>query len=126
MAGTALDDVSHFWGQDLQLSPTGDLARVSGADRSQQRVLRRLLTNPTEYLWHPLYGGGLPRQVGLNVDIAKATALIRGQMLLEASVSRVPAPTVSVSVIDGGLAAQVQYLALPDKQPVSLSFNLSI
>lgn len=120
-----LDDIDHLWGQDLALSPTGDLGRVNGATRSEQRVLRRLCTNPGEYLWEPLYGAGLPAKIGSLIDLAKIGALIRGQMLLEASVASTPAPNVQVREIAAGVTVAVQYVALPDKQPVSLSFDLA-
>lgn len=121
----ALDDLDHTWGEDIALSPTGDLARANGATRSKQRVLRRLLTNPGEYLWEPAYGAGLPQRIGQTLDLAKIRAAIRGQLLLEASVVTAPAPSVEVREIQGGVAVKVQYLSLPDKQPVSLSFDLS-
>ena len=54
-----MSDISHQWGSDLSIGPTGDFALVSGAILGQQRVLRRLLTNPGDYIWHPDYGAGL-------------------------------------------------------------------
>lgn len=125
MAQTNLDDIGHFWGEDARLSPTGDFARVRSADRSRERVLRRLMTNPGEYLFHPDYGAGLGQMIGDNIDLAKIKARITGQMLKEASVVRSPPPVVSVRTILGGVAVSVQYLSLPDKQPVSLSFDVS-
>ncbi len=121
---TALDDVAHYWGSDVQPSLTGDLGRVNRSERSRQRVLRRLMTNPGEYVFHPTYGAGLPAQVGRNIDVGKITALIRGQMRLEASVSPTPAPDVAVQLITGGIAVAISYTSLPDRQPVSLSFSL--
>jgi hypothetical protein len=123
---TALCDVGHFWGSDVQLSPTGDLARVTRGDRSKQRVLRRLLTNPGDCLFHPEYGAGLPRQIGLNADVAEIRALIREQMLLEASVARDPEPQIVVRAIQNGIAVSIVYVALPDRQPVPLSFDVSV
>lgn len=122
---SVLQDVDHVWDVDLRLSPSGDLGRVSGLERSKQRVLRRLLTNPGDYIWHPEYGAGLPRKVGSTLDVAKLTALIRGQMLLEVSVARSPAPTVSVQAIPNGAAIRISYVALPDRQPVALAFEVS-
>src|SRR5581483_995049 len=55
-----LNDVFHYWGNDVSLSNTQDLLLVSGTVMGQQRVLRRLLTNPGDYLFDPNYGGGLP------------------------------------------------------------------
>lgn len=124
MTVPALDDIAHLWSQDLRLSPTGDLGRVNRHPRSQERVLRRLMTNPGEYIFHPEYGAGLPRMVGTNIDLGKIQALIEGQMMLEASVVRDPPPKADVREITGGVAVKVQYLSLPDKQPVSLSFDV--
>jgi hypothetical protein len=125
MALNVLDGVSHWFGSDLTLSPTGDIARVNRTDRSKQRVFRRLMTNPGEYVFHPNYGAGVPAQVGGIIDLAKIKALIRGQMLLEASVSQNPEPDVSVQLIANGVAVSIRYTALPDKQPVALSFDVS-
>lgn len=121
---TALIDVAHEWGADVQLSATGDLAQVKTSKRSAQRVYRRLMTNPGEYLWHPTYGAGLPARVGSLVNVPEITALIRGQMLLEASVSPSPPPAVTVTPITNGVSVAVTYTVLPDRQPVSLSFNV--
>jgi hypothetical protein len=101
-----MDDLYHYYGSDLDVSATGDLQSVSGVDRSQQRVLRRLLTNPGEYLAHPEYGAGLPKMVGEVTDVPKIKALIIGQMLLEPSVSKMPAPIVDVQAIAGGISCQ--------------------
>lgn len=124
MAEPVLDDIAHLWGEDVRLSPTGDLGRSNRHPRSQERVIRRLMTNPGEYIFHPNYGGGLRQMVGQNIDIAKIRARIEGQMLLETSVVRDPPPQAVVVEIPGGVSVKVQYLSLPDKQPVSLSFDV--
>jgi len=121
---TALDDVGHYWGGDVILGLTGDFSRASHADRSKQRVLRRLLTNPGDYIFHPAYGAGLPKLVGQAIDLPKTQALIRGQMLLEASVAKSPGPTIKARLIPGGLSVAISYTVLPDRQPVSLSFSV--
>jgi hypothetical protein len=119
-----LDDVRQFWGGDLELSPTGDLGRVSVEDRSQLRVLRRLLTNPGDYLFHK-YGAGIPATIGSVVEPAKARATIRGQMRKEPSVARTPEPAITVTPITNGLSAQINYVVQPGAIPVVLSFNVS-
>lgn len=125
MANTpALDDVGHEWGSDLRVSPTGDLLSVSGPTRSRERVLRRLMTNLREYVWQPEYGASIPKRIGEALDLAEVKAAVSGQMQLEASVARDPPPVVTVREITGGVHVAVQYVALPDKQPVSLSFDL--
>jgi hypothetical protein len=125
MAVPVLEDVEHTWGGDIALSPTGDLGRVSGARRSEQRVLRRLMTVQGEYLWEPNYGGGLPARIGQTLSLPEIKTAISGQMRLEDAVSKAPPPVVNVRAITGGVAAAVQYTSLPDKQPVSLAFDLN-
>lgn len=125
MAEQALDDLAHIWSEDLRLGPTGDIGRVQRRDRSKERVLRRLMTNPGEYLFDRDYGAGLPRLVGSLKDLAKIKALIEGQMVREPSVSKNPAPTAVVRSIPDGVQVSVQYLFLPDKQPVSLTFDVT-
>lgn len=130
-----INDLSQFWGNDLVLSPTGDVAPAAGVQRGQQRILRRLLTNPAvqnpdgstsaaDYLWHPEYGAGLPAWIGRTVDIPKTTALIRGQVLLEDSVARNPEPQITVSQIAGGLSCSIKYQDAQSGTPQSLSFNV--
>ena len=48
-----MPDLSHEFGADLLAGPTGDLAVAAGAGLGRQRVLRRLLTNPGDYIWQP-------------------------------------------------------------------------
>ena len=57
-------DIQHTFGNDLTLSATGDIAIVDGTQRGQERVLRRLLTNPGDYIWLLNYGAILRRMVG--------------------------------------------------------------
>ena len=119
-----LQDLYHYIGGDLESTSTGDLLTSEGTIRGQQRVLRRLLTNPGDYIFHTDYGAGLPRRVGDVVDVPKITALIRGQMLLEEAVAKSPAPTINVTKIDRGIAVQIQYTDQPTGQTVSLSFSV--
>ena len=105
-----MTDISHIIGSDLSLGLTGDLASVDAPSLTTQRVLRRLLTNPGDYLWQLGYGGGLPRMVGQPANVPAITGIIRSQILQEAAVAQNPAPTVTVSSSpDGTVFAQVQY-----------------
>ena len=121
---SALNDISHNYGGDLGTSPAGDLAAVSGATKSQQRVLRRLFTAKGSYQSHPEYGGSLGSYVGALADLSAIKAAVLTQMLLEASVARTPAPTVTVTPIAQGVQVAVSYIALPDQVPVSLNFQV--
>lgn len=105
-----MQDVFHVWGGDLSTGPSGDLAAVSGSQLSQQRVLRRLLTNPGDYIWQPSYGAGLGRYVGAPVNAAEITATIRSQMFQEASVAHSPEPVIDVQGgSDGAVYVHIQY-----------------
>jgi hypothetical protein len=81
-------DLDHDFGGDLALGPTGDLATVTGTVLGQQRVLRRLLTNAGDYIWHLAYGAGLPAVIGTPVDAVTIEGMVRGQIFLEAAVAR--------------------------------------
>ena len=89
-------DLAHVTGSDLTISATGDLAIVDSSSWTQQRVLRRLITNPGDYIWQLTYGGGLATMVGTTVSAQQAAAIIRKQMSLEAAVSQLPEPKVVV------------------------------
>ncbi len=100
-------------GSDIALSATGDLLGVSGAPYTQQRVLRRLLTNPGAYIWHIPYGAGLPRFVGEVANGVRIAAVIRRQMALEKGVARSPPPAVTVDAQPTGIVtARVTYADL--------------
>lgn len=132
MTTQALGDIQHLWGTDALTSPTGDLGIATDATRSQQRVIRRLLTNPLDangppdYAMHPDYGAGLPRYVGANVDLAKMRALIRGQMLLEDSVAKTPQPQITLTQPDPTtLSVYIRYTIASSGSPATLSFTVN-
>jgi hypothetical protein len=105
-----MTDISHVVGSDLELGPTGDLASVNDPSLGQQRVLRRLLTNPGDYIWNLPYGAGLPRMVGRPANPSAIQGLITSQMLRERTVAQSPLPQVTVSSDNGGTVyAYVQY-----------------
>jgi phage baseplate assembly protein W len=126
---STLSDLYHYFGTDLSPSNTGDLLTVTAITRGQQRVLRRLLTNPGDYIFQPEYGAGLAQWIGATADLAAMRALIRGQMLLEPSVAVQPEPDVSVLPIanqaGGGFAVAISYTDAPSGTPVVLSFDVS-
>lgn len=123
-----IKDLSHYWGGDLSVSVTGDVQTCEATLRGQQRVLRRLLTNPGDCIFHPEYGAGLPAWVGLPLDVGKVTSLIRSQILLEDAVSQSPAPVISVKQTSTdltGLAVRVAYNDATTNAPTVLSFNVT-
>lgn len=120
-----MNDLYHYIGSDLSASITGDLLTVDGTTKGQQRVLRRLLTNPGEYLFHPEYGAGLGQKVGTTADVASLKALIRGQVLIEDCVAPVPAPEINVTTIPNGLAVNIRYTDAVTKSAQVLSFEVN-
>lgn len=105
-----MPDLQMSWAGDLSASPTGDIVTVNGPALGTERVLRRLLTNPGDYLWHPEYGAGLARFVGQPIDAASIQALVREQMRLEPAVATEPEPVILVQSDPGGsLSMQIRY-----------------
>jgi hypothetical protein len=120
-----MKDLNHYAGGDLSLSPTGSLSTVEGIERGKQRILRRLITNPGDYLFHPEYGAGLGRYVGALTNIPEIIALIRGQILLEDCVAKKPAPVISVSTDNETFSVTISYTDAPLGEPVTLSFEVN-
>lgn len=122
-------DIYHQWGADLITGPTGDLALATDAQRGQQRVLRRLLTSPGDYLWHPEYGAGLARFIGRPGNAGQVRAVIRGQIFKEAAVARTPEPVIDVEFSPAGAVGtvfvQIRYVDAPSGLTQFLSFSVS-
>lgn len=118
-----MTDLAHTWSGDLSVSPTGDIAVVTGTLEGQQRVLRRLLTNAGDYLWHLAYGAGLPQRVGQVASASRIRATIRRQIFKEAAVSASPAPVISVAADQTGVVfVSIQYADAITGEPSVLSF----
>jgi phage baseplate assembly protein W len=121
-----MQDASLLWDDDLLASSTGDIALASGTVLGQQRVLRRLLTNPGDYIWELQYGAGLAQFVGTPVDVLAVRAAIRSQIFKEAAVSRVPEPLIDVqSAPDGSVIVQIRYVDSAAGTTQLLSFQVS-
>ena len=93
-------DIFLEWGSDLAVSTSGDIALSTGAATISQRVCRRLLTNPGDYIWNLDYGGGLGQFVGSPAYPAAIEAVVRTQLLLEPAIPTVPAPIVNARLTD--------------------------
>lgn len=116
-------DIFHQFGDDLAVGPSGDLRPVEGALLGQQRVLRRLLTNPGDYIWQPEYGAGLARFVGRPAAASAIEAVVRSQIFREAAVARDPAPVVEVAADQAGTVyVHVRYADAQAGATQSLSF----
>lgn len=124
-----LSDLYHYFGADMSASNTGDMLTCETTIRGQQRILRRLLTNPGDYIFEPDYGAGLPRWVGSLADPAEIRALIVGQMALEPCVAQSPQPSVTVGPVanpaGGGFAVSIKYTDAATGQPATLKFDVT-
>ena len=117
-----MSDAWHTFGDDLTLAASGDLLTASGPMLAQQRVIRRLLTNPGDLIYHPEYGGGLLAMVGQPVLASAIQAIVLRQMQLEAGVSQNPSPTVSVSSDGSGfVSATITYTDANTGQPQTVT-----
>jgi hypothetical protein len=120
-----VSDIGHYIGGDLQLSATGDLLAVDSILESNQRILRRLLTNAGDYIWQLNYGAGLPKRIGSTTDEKEMTALITSQMQLEQSVVQNPPPQVTLDDLGDGFEIDIAYVEQDSQAPVTLSFDVS-
>jgi len=127
----------HWYGGDLSASASGDLLLADQPTTGTQRVYRRLLTNPAlsdsagnpvaspDYTWHPTYGAGVPRKVGSPGNVPVTRALIRGQMLLESAVARQPAPSITLTQVQGAVSSYIQYTDANTATPQFVEFDVS-
>ena len=119
-----MPDISHLWGSDIALSPTGDLALADAPSLTQQRVLRRLLTNPGDYIWTLDYGAGLANFVGEPGATAAIRAAIRGQIFKEAAVAQTPEPVIELQTDPtGSIYVHVRYADAATATTQTLAFT---
>ena len=111
------------------IGATGDIGTVAGPLLGQQRVLRRLLTNPGDYIWQLDYGAGLARFIGQPINPLQIRAVIRSQIFKEATVARQPEPLIDVQVAPGGASGTVyvyiRYVDAESSQTQVISFSVS-
>ena len=121
-----MQDANLLWGGDLSATLTGDIALASGVALGQQRVLRRLLTNPGDYIWHLDYGAGLARFVGEPCNVAAINSTIRSQIFMESSVARLPEPVIDVqNAQNGSVYVYIRYADLESGATQVLAFTVS-
>jgi hypothetical protein len=118
-------DLFCWWQQDLTILPNGDLLTVEGTIEGEQRVLRRLLTNAGDYIWHLEYGAGLPKYVGSPVVPDEVNAVILSQMMLEDAVAQQPLPQVDTTPIANGISTDIKYVDADTGKPVTLGFDVN-
>lgn len=120
-----MPDLFHVFGNDLNVSANGDLLTADTVNLSQQRVIRRLLTNAGDYIWQPTYGAGLPQKVGDPFDVSTINAIITGQMYLEDTVVQTPPPVINVSSFPNGMFVDISYTEADSGAPAVLSFPVT-
>lgn len=105
--------ISHYCGGDLILNASGGLTAVSGAEETRQAIMRRLCTNPGDYIWQPSYGAGLPAKVGSPANIAEIRGLVAEQMAQEAAVDQTQPISVTMDNPSIGVyICNIQYVDL--------------
>jgi hypothetical protein len=118
-------DLSHQFGSDLQVSATGDLLLATGTQVVQQRVIRRLLTNQGQYLWHLAYGAGLRQQVGQDSNLIAIQNIVRSQIFSEDDVAQVPAPVITATQdATGNVSVVISYVDAATGSPQILTFQV--
>ncbi len=129
MTNLGVVDLYNYFGTDLIAADSGDLLTVSDSLMTQQRIIRRLLTNMQDYIWHVSYGAGCGNFVGEGLSLAmeiKIKSLIQSQIFLESTVAKNPAPVITLTEISGGISCEIKYYDAPTQQPVVLTFNVNI
>jgi hypothetical protein len=119
-----MPDLALQFGGDLSVGAGGDLLLADGAALTQQRVLFRLLTNPSDYIWQLSYGAGLGQFVGQPGAPGAIMGVTRVQMLLEPLVASAPAPSISADAGDDGrVTLSINYADAATGQTSLLTFN---
>lgn len=126
-------DIYHDYGNDLVVTPTGDLQPVDGITLSNQAITRRLLTipisvaNPPDYLQEPTFGAGTPVFIGeldSEQNYNKIKGLITAQILLEPTVAQTPPPEIELSGLPQGLQGTITYTYAATNEQVVLNFSI--
>jgi hypothetical protein len=90
------------WGGDLSVGPGGDIAVAPVQTEIQQRLVRRLLTNAGDYIWHTDYGAGLGDYVGETYSSNLIEGTISSQLQYESLISVSPPPSIQISQSSAG------------------------
>jgi hypothetical protein len=85
------------WAGDLSVGPTGDISVAPIETEVQQRIIRRLLTNSGDYIWHTNYGAGLGSYVGEPYSPTFIEGTILSQLQYEVLVTSDPSPIVKTN-----------------------------
>lgn len=118
-------DVDHWYGDDVQLSSKNDLNPVISSDKTTQRIIRRLMTNPGAYVWHLDYGAGILEHVGDTMaNLGIIEGLCVAQVQLEHGVASQPPPAVAFEMNGDMLTVKVEYTDQDTNSRQFLSFTV--
>lgn len=118
-------DLALQFGGDLSVGPSGDVALANGSVLTQQRILRRLLTNGGDYIWQLGYGAGLAQFVGQPGAPTAISGVARLQMLQEAAVASTPPPVITTAAdVSGTVTLSLRYADAASGQSDLLSFSI--
>ena len=117
-----MGDISHSFGQDVDLSAGGDFLYIS--DETQQHVIKRLLTAAGADLWMQSYGAGLGHFVGQPLNLTSITNATLSQIYKESSVAPLPAPTIKATQQNSAVIIEISYTDATTGQTQALSFSL--
>lgn len=117
-------DIYHYFSGDTSSDGVGGLLSADGVTESQQRIIRRVLTNPGDYIYDPSYGIGAGVYVGATTaELGGLKSRISNQILQEPSVSPSPAPEVTLKSDLGVLYISIKYMDVPSNTTQLLLFN---
>ena len=123
-------DIDHWYSGDVASSSTGDLNTSTSVVKTQQRIVRRVLTNPVtkeapaDYIWNPEYGCGAARYVGETQNkLEELRRLIASQIILEKNVANIPIPTVVLTSNNEVLYIRITYVDISTGELQTLSFD---
>lgn len=119
-------DTYHYYGSDWQLSSNNDLLKTYHPEEGSQRLIRRILTVPGQYVWHPDYGVGAGQYIGNGLsdrDLNRLKALIIAQIYQESFVGRTPPAEINLTRQDRGLLCVIKYydIVIEDYQVVNFT-----
>lgn len=120
-------EIYQEFGNDLVIGINGDLMSVDGPQLSNQRIVRRLLTNLKDYIWNPTYGGSLPQFIGqLNSPqiLAQIKGVIATQLSLESTVSQSPSPVITLTGLPNQLNCTITYTYSVTNSQVVVTFSI--
>jgi hypothetical protein len=116
------------WGGDLSVGPGGDINIAPVQSEVEQRIIRRLLTNPGDYIWHISYGAGLGTYVGEPYLSGTIEGAILSQVQQETLVAQSPSPAVKcdAAASDAGssISVNIQYRTSGSSSPNSVALTL--